>query len=75
MTTEEGNGTSPASRSGNESGDQWSHFLRRAITYGKLDALEAAVWTAAARYAESPSPERESELIRAAQAFGIEPPG
>ena len=74
MTTTEGNGVRKASPSRETSHYQWSRFLRRAIRNANLDGLEASVWAAAARYAEWPSKDRERDLKRAAEAFGIQPP-
>ena len=74
MTKAEGNASKEASRRQGVSGYQWSRFLNRAIRRGNLEGLEAAVWAAAARYAEWPSRDRERELKRAAEAYGIEPP-
>ena len=72
MTTAEGNAGKGTPRRQDESRFQWSRFLNRAIRRGNLEGLEAAVWAAAARYAEWPSRDRERELKRAAQAFGID---
>ncbi|MDE0064288.1 MAG: hypothetical protein OXU72_16045, partial [Gammaproteobacteria bacterium] len=71
MTPTEGNGSKATSRRRDAGRLQWSRFLTRAIRQGNLDGLEAAVWAAAARYAEWPTKDRERELIRAAKAFGL----
>ena len=52
----------------------WMRYMRLATLGSRMDKLEAAVWTAVARHADSPSKASELELKRAAMAFGIEPP-
>ena len=52
----------------------WTAFLRMATHRARISEFEAALWVAAAWYADSPTRAAELELKRAARAYGIEPP-